>query len=941
MHDRTLRSTSAWPGSLPLAPHLRPDPYLWVCLVLGLILFAPLAADGLPQAPDAALHYYRAAIWRWAWDDGVPWPRWSTLLFRGYGYPVLNFTPPMPYVLAALASFVLPGLLAGFKLVLLAACLSYPAGMYLWARSALGSAPASLVAAAAYTFATFRFRELYFIGGVTQFLAWSLYPWVLAALLHLARRPTCGAFLLAVGSLAAMVLAHNISTLLFAPVLAGYWLCLMVAHRRQRSWPWLVAAVVCAVLVTAAYWLPVVAEVTYTRTQVLTQGYWDVRLHFLHLHDFFASVAPPDGRAVNPALPFNYGPLHLLLAGAGALAAMRPGLRPGRRGHLLFALALLLSASFMMLPDSYPLWRSESVLRYAEYPWRLFGIALLGAALLAGAAVDWLARWPRIRRTAAGALVLGLVLGLFVYQFPRPFLQFEESPAAFLRYETTFRAVGTTAGNEFLLPGVVALPSEPALSPDLARRALDGSPPGISAQVVDDHHSSLTLDITATAAAVIQVAQFYFPGWRGRLDGDPVSLRPGRTTGLIELEVPAGQHRLELRFGDTPVRSLAAVLSVAGLLVTLAAAAWFRRPGMAAPVEHGGPRPDIAAPVEHGDARSALVCTCLLLALLLLKTAWIGPHTTWFRLTSPPGQVLPAAHPAQAPVGRDMLLLGWDLARAALAPGSELEVTLYWQATAPLEGDLASFVHLVAGPEAAVFAQSDHQHPGYMPTTTWPTARYVVDAHRIHIPADAPQVAYQVVAGLYDPASGARWGETTLALPVHVVARSSPAGAKMAPGGVRFQEGIELVGYELDREQGEIALTLFWRAAQRTPRDYQVFVHLLTADGSQVAGADGQPVEGLYPSSQWLPGQLIADHRRIPDPGGSAATALAVGLYDLTTMRRLAVEGAGRGAADSAAGAQKAAGAVRLVGVNLGGSAGHPEISDDAVLLPLPPEGVP
>ena len=198
-----------------------------------------------------------------------------------------------------------------------------------------------------------------------------------------------------------------------------------------------------------------------------------------------------------------------------------------------------------------------------------------------------------------------------------------------------------------------------------------------------------------------------------------------------------------------------------------------------------------------------------------------------------------------------------------------------------------------------------------------------------------------MVAGLYDPASGARWGETTLALPVHVVARSSPAGAKMAPGGVRFQEGIELVGYELDREQGEIALTLFWRAAQRPPRDYQVFVHLLTADGSQVAGADGQPVEGLYPSSQWLPGQLIADHRRIPDPGGSAATALAVGLYDLTTMRRLAVEGAGRGAADSAAGAQKAAGAVRLVGVNLGGSAGHPEISDDAVLLPLPPEGVP
>lgn len=45
MHDRTLRSTSVRPGSSSLASHLRPDPSLPVCLVLELILFAPLTAD--------------------------------------------------------------------------------------------------------------------------------------------------------------------------------------------------------------------------------------------------------------------------------------------------------------------------------------------------------------------------------------------------------------------------------------------------------------------------------------------------------------------------------------------------------------------------------------------------------------------------------------------------------------------------------------------------------------------------------------------------------------------------------------------------------------------------------------------------------------------------------------------------------------------------------
>ena len=750
MHDRTLRSISVRPGSSPLASHPRADPYLLVCLVLGLILFAPLAADGLPQAPDAALHYYRAALWRWAWDDGVLWPRWSTLPFQGYGYPVLHFTPPLPYVTAALASYILPGVLAGFKLVLLAACLSYPVGMYLWAREALGSAAAGLVAAAAYTFATIRFRELYLVGGATQFLAWSLYPWTLAGFLRLARGPTRSAFALVVCSLAAIVLTHNISTLLFAPVLACYALYLMIAHRRQRSWPWLVVAAGCSALIAAVFWLPACVDVSFARTQVLTRGLWDVRVHFVRLHDLLAGLKPLDDRAVIPALPFNYGPVHLALAGAGALTAILPGQRPGRRGHLLFALGLALAASFLMLPESYPVWRAMPLLKFAEYPWRLFGVALLGVALLTGAAIDWLGRWPRLQmqgaaqRIAAGVLVAGLVLSLLVYQFPRPFLQFTESPAAFLRYETSFRAVGTTAGNEFLPPWVAELPSEPALSPELVRRGLADDRPGVSAQVVAGRAASLTLDVTAADAGAIQVAQFYFPGWRGWLDGDLLSLRPSQAGGMIELDVPAGQHRLELRFGNTRVDTLAAALSAVGLLGALAAIARLKRA-------------DRIEPAARGDLQSGLVYAGLLLAFLLFKAAWIAPHTTWLRFASPPGEALPALHEAQAPVGRDVTLLGYDLAPATLAAGAELNVTVYWQATAPLVQDLSSFVHLAAGPEAAVFAQSDRQHPGYIPATTWPADRYVIDTHRIRIPTNIPQVAYKVIVGLYDPATEERW----------------------------------------------------------------------------------------------------------------------------------------------------------------------------------------
>ena len=77
------------------------DPFVLVAMLLGLILFVPLFQPGLPAAPDAMLHFFRTALWRWAWEDGVIWPRWHTLLYQGYGYPAFNFNGPFFYAVAA------------------------------------------------------------------------------------------------------------------------------------------------------------------------------------------------------------------------------------------------------------------------------------------------------------------------------------------------------------------------------------------------------------------------------------------------------------------------------------------------------------------------------------------------------------------------------------------------------------------------------------------------------------------------------------------------------------------------------------------------------------------------------------------------------------------------------------------------------------------------
>jgi 4-amino-4-deoxy-L-arabinose transferase-like glycosyltransferase len=104
---------------------------------------------------------------------------------------------------------------------------------------------------------------------------------------------------------------------------------------------------------------------------------------------------------------------------------------------------------------------------------------------------------------------------------------------------------------------------------------------------------------------------------------------------------------------------------------------------------------------------------------------------------------------------------------------------------------------------------------------------------------------------------------------------------------------VRLVGYDLDARRatpgGRLSVTLYWQPLAALAKDYHVFVHL-EADAVR-SQADGRPVCWTYPTTDWRPGQLIADHYAVdilPDtPPG--VHPLRVGMYEPTDGRRLDV----------------------------------------------------
>lgn len=69
------------------------------------------------------------------------------------------------------------------------------------------------------------------------------------------------------------------------------------------------------------------------------------------------------------------------------------------------------------------------------------------------------------------------------------------------------------------------------------------------------------ISIKASTPALLRVSTFYYPGWKAAIDGKNTKIMIEKNTGVMLLDIPKGEHTLELRFKDTPLRYYSKVIS--------------------------------------------------------------------------------------------------------------------------------------------------------------------------------------------------------------------------------------------------------------------------------------------------------------------------------------------------------------------------------------------
>jgi hypothetical protein len=253
------------------------------------------------------------------------------------------------------------------------------------------------------------------------------------------------------------------------------------------------------------------------------------------------------------------------------------------------------------------------------------------------------------------------------------------------------------------------------------------------------------------------------------------------------------------------------------------------------------------------------------------------------------------ANQADVIFGDKIRLRAYALQERNMEAGRPVHVDLYWQALTRLDGNYTVYVHLLDRHGQMIGGSDSLPGRGAFPTTEWTPGliyRDRVTVYANNVPSEP--IVVSLITGWYDTATHkALAARSSDGKPLSLI---TVGGVRVSAGEIQaqvparvlsanFADLIEVLGYDV----GPLALTLYWRARAPIAEDYTVFVHVLDDRSALLAQADSQPRGGDYPTSYWLPGEIVRDSHPLRLPANAAA--ISIGLYQLDTGARLSLAG--------------------------------------------------
>lgn len=532
--------------------------FKWYFLVIALTIpaFISLVRPGyFPMHDDISV--FRIYEMSLCFKDGQIPCRWIPDMGYRYGYPQFEYYGPLPYYVMTAGHLLGVSLFGAVKLGFILPLILAPVTMFLLASFLFGNW-GGLLSAIAYAYLPFRASDIYSRGAMGETWAFVFIPLILYALLRLFQKPNLKSAALLSLSYAALLVTHNITTLIFSPLIGLIAILLLFGKRNKATIiKFGLLSLVWSVFAAGFFFLPLLFEQGYAHTESLVSGYFNYLAHFVSLKQFFFTTFWGYGSSeIGPTddLPFFIGPVHILLAIISLIVVCRNYItrKPDiKQGLVVMSFLFVLFSLFMAHEKSSFIWKAIPVLAFLQFPWRFLITANFFIALMAGYLVINLSE-----KAAKTALVIfGFLLIFMNVSYFRPRLWFDLTIWEKFSGYSWDRQLTTSIFD--YLPIYAKFP--PATPAPVFPATLNSK---ISFLDYVHQSDSFSFATRGMSEATLVLPQFDFPGWQVRVDGKKVDHRHDNPLGLISFEVPSGEHRIEAKLVDTPVRVLGNLASL-------------------------------------------------------------------------------------------------------------------------------------------------------------------------------------------------------------------------------------------------------------------------------------------------------------------------------------------------------------------------------------------
>lgn len=480
-------------------------------------------------------------------------PRWSSGLLYGYGYPLFVFYSPFVYYIGALLALIGINFLIATKIVFILCFLFGAMGIFALVYYLFGLWPA-FVSTIAYSFVPYRAVDVYVRGDLAEFFAYSFFPLVLLANIHLLKKSKINLWgpLFAI-SFAILIIGHNVSAFIYTAFLISFNLFMIIFYTQRNIKLGIIVIkyALSGIIISAFYWIPLLYE--FNLVGVVKFSQFPFEKYFLDFNQIWQSAWNYGGFIDENPMSLQLG--QSLIIFLFLVIILNTLVKTKIRKLIYFLSSIMILSILIETKMTFYIWQNITLLHYLQFPWRFHILNTFCGVILIGSffyLLQQMSFYKIILGKITFTVIILLTIGVIIkesYIFFKP-ISYSSEPSV---SETT------TWNDEYLPKWVISKPKDYPINKIrfiFGQGIINNSEWG---------YLSKNFNIITQKQSTIQIAQIYYPGWNALIDNQPTPIFYNNQQGLMEITVPQDKHYISFVFTKTWWRIVSEFISICGL----------------------------------------------------------------------------------------------------------------------------------------------------------------------------------------------------------------------------------------------------------------------------------------------------------------------------------------------------------------------------------------